>query len=58
MNDSCALVCIAKDEDLYIDEWIKYHLHIGFDKIYVYRNDWQYSNDIGRVIWLDMPGRV
>ena len=54
----CALTCIAKDEDLYIDEWIKYHLYIGFDKIYVYRNDWTYSNNLSNVVWLDIHGRV
>ena len=31
-----ALVCIAKDEDNYIDEWLKYHLKLGFSNIYVY----------------------
>jgi hypothetical protein len=31
-----ALACIAKNEDNYIDEWIKYHTKIGFDFIYVY----------------------
>jgi hypothetical protein len=38
-----ALVCIAKDEDNYIDEWIVYHTKLGFDKIFVYQNDWQYN---------------
>ena len=38
-----ALVCIAKDEDWYIDEWIEYHLKIGFDDIFVYQNDWHYN---------------
>lgn len=31
-----AIVCIAKNEDHYIDEWIKYHLKLGFAKIFVY----------------------
>lgn len=38
-----ALVCIAKDEDNYIKEWINYHLSIGFSKIYVYQNDWNFD---------------
>jgi hypothetical protein len=38
-----ALVCIAKDEDNYINEWVGYHLKLGFNKIYIYENDW-YSN--------------
>jgi hypothetical protein len=27
---------IAKDENIYIDEWIDYHLSIGFDKITIF----------------------
>lgn len=38
-----ALVCIAKGEDNYINEWVGYHLKLGFDKIYIYENDW-FSN--------------
>ena len=37
-----ALVCIAKDEDNYINEWIDYHLRLGFDRIFVYCNDWDW----------------
>jgi hypothetical protein len=39
-NGICA---IAKDEDNYINEWIDYHLGIGFDFIVVYMNNWRYS---------------
>lgn len=35
-----ALVCIAKDEDNYIEEWIDYHKKLGFDDIFVYQNNW------------------
>ena len=38
-----ALVCIAKNEDRYIDEWIAYHLKLGFDKIFIIRNNWRCS---------------
>lgn len=38
-----ALVCLAKNEDFYIDEWIKYHTKLGFDHIYIYQHDWRYS---------------
>ena len=31
-----ALAAIAKDEDAYIQEWIGYHLKLGFDDIFVY----------------------
>lgn len=39
-----ALVCIAKNEDLYLDEWLKYHFYIGFNDIYVYQNDWKFTS--------------
>ena len=34
-----ALVCIAKNEDNYIKEWITYHKKLGFDDIFIYEND-------------------
>jgi len=40
-----ALVCIAKDEDHYIHEWIDYHRQLGVDKVFVYQNDWRASLD-------------
>lgn len=36
-----ALVCIAKNEDKYIEEWIQYHLYLGFDHVFIYENDWR-----------------
>jgi hypothetical protein len=30
--------CIALDEEPYIDEWIQYHLLLGFSHIYIYDN--------------------
>lgn len=41
-----ALICIAKDEDHYIDEWALYHLKLGFEKIFVYQNNWRYSGNV------------
>ena len=35
-----ALVCIMKNEDRHFEEWIGYHLSIGFDKVIVMCNDW------------------
>jgi hypothetical protein len=42
-----AIVCIAKNEDLYLEEWVNYHLKLGFDRIYIYMNNWRtnYHND-------------
>lgn len=50
-----ALVCIAKNEDEYILEWINYHQKLGFDKIFIYENDWRcdLNSDIITKIPLD-----
>ena len=34
-----ALVCIAKNENRYLREFIKYHLNLGFDNIYIGDNN-------------------
>jgi hypothetical protein len=39
-----ALVTMAKDEDLYLQEWIDYNLKLGFDDIYIYQNNWRFEN--------------
>ena len=44
-----ALVCIAKDEDDYIQEWVDYHLKLGVDDIFIYENDWR-SGIVGKGI--------
>jgi len=36
-----ALCAIAKDEDNYIGEWIRYYLKLGIDEIFIYQNDWR-----------------
>jgi hypothetical protein len=41
----CALVCIARNEDRYIDEWIQYHLKLGFDNIFVFCDKWKYTGE-------------
>jgi hypothetical protein len=33
------IVCIAKLEQDYIEEFVKYHLHLGFTHIYLYDNE-------------------
>lgn len=38
-NMSIALCCIAKNEERYIEDWIKYHMGLGFDKVVIYNND-------------------
>lgn len=36
MTMNAALVTIAKDEDNYINEWIRYNLKLGFSQIFIY----------------------
>ena len=36
-----ALVCIARMEDHYLEEWLEYNNKLGFDKIILYQNDWR-----------------
>lgn len=35
---SAVLCAMAKDEEAYLDEWVNYHLAIGFETIYIYDN--------------------
>ena len=56
-----ALVCIAKNEDHYIDEWINYHLKLGFTSIFVYQNNWRYNNSLRQhpnVEWIGFDGEA
>ena len=42
------VICaIAKNEHLYINDWVKWHLNLGFDHIYLYDNDDKTSQFIG-----------
>lgn len=38
-----ALVCIAKEEEKYILEWINYNLKLGFNDIFICNNDWEFE---------------
>ena len=37
--NNVVVCCIAKNEELYIVEWIMYHLALGFQMIYIYDNN-------------------
>ena len=39
INMKVAIIAIAKNENQYVNEWIDYHLHIGFDNIIICDND-------------------
>jgi hypothetical protein len=53
-----ALVCIAKNEDYYLEEWMDYNHKLGFDNIFIYMNDW--STDIERpyLVKYNCPGDI
>ena len=57
MNMNVALVCIAKNEDEYINEWIEYNLYLGFDKIFIYNNDWKFDIDSPFIETIPIEGR-
>lgn len=44
------LVAIAKNEHLYINEWVEYYINLGFDHIYLYDNDNKDAPYIGKYI--------
>jgi len=52
-----SLVCIAKNEDHYIDEWVNYHLKLGFDKIFIYENDWESNLTNDKVVKIPVKGK-
>lgn len=53
-----ALVAVAREEDEYIGEWLKYHLKIGFDEIFIYQNEWRCKLPLSdnRIHWLIQDG--
>jgi len=53
-----ALVCIAKNEDNYLEEWINYHKKIGFDDIFVYQNNWRFKKYISDVNFIEYDGEI
>lgn len=58
-SNKIALVCIAKDEEHYIKEWVDYHLKLGFDDIFIYQNDWRAEQfDNPRVHLIEMDGEA
>jgi hypothetical protein len=52
-----ALVCVAKNEDNYIHEWINYHKKLGFDDIFIYQNDWDFDISYPNVVTIKTTGK-
>lgn len=53
-----ALVCIAKNEDNYIQEWCDYHLKLGFDHIFIYENNWRCNLNSDKITKIPFDGQV
>lgn len=51
-----ALVCIAKNEDNYIQEWVDYHKKLGYDDIFIYQNNWRCQIEDSNVVKIDYDG--
>lgn len=51
-----ALVCIAKNEDRYIEEWIDYHLKLGFEHVFIYENNWKANISRNRLTKISFNG--
>lgn len=45
-----ALVCMAKDEDRYVGEWLEYNLKLGFDRVVLYQDRWECREENPRLI--------
>lgn len=43
MKKKIALVTLAHKDELYIQEWIDYHLKLGFDDIHIFQNNWRWE---------------
>jgi hypothetical protein len=53
-----ALVCIAKNEDNYIQEWIDYYCKLGVDNIFIYENNWRCKIEDPNIIKINFDGEM
>lgn len=58
-HDKPIVICaIAKNEHLYINDWVKYHINLGFDHIYVFDNDDLNAQFMGDFIDKDLVDKI
>jgi hypothetical protein len=57
-NMKTAVVCIAKYEDYYLDEWLEYNHKLGFDHIFIYENDWRCSIEKDYITKIPFDGNI
>lgn len=43
---TAAICCLARDEEAYIDEWVDYHLALGFSEIFIYDNSVRLDDEL------------
>lgn len=54
-----AVMCIANNEDHYIDEWVRYHIKLGFSEVFVFQNNWRFPEapyDDPRIHFIEFDG--
>ena len=44
MNNKSCILTVIKNEHEYLDEWIKYHLDLGIDHIFIFEDIDSYSH--------------
>ncbi len=54
----CVVCAIAKNENPYINEWVKYYLNLGFEQIYLYDNNDKKTDYVGNFIDEDCKNKV
>lgn len=54
----CAICAIAKNENDYINDWVKYHIDLGFDEIYLFDNNEPDAEYVGNRISKDYLSHV
>ncbi len=53
-----AICALAKNENAYIDEWVRYHIDLGYDRIYLFDNNDPETPFVGDFISPDYRDRV
>lgn len=53
-----ALVCIAKNEDQYLKEWVYYNIILGFNKIFIYENNWRSKFNFYNIVKIPFDGEA
>ena len=53
-----AICTLAKMENAYIEDWLRYHIELGFDKIFVYDNNTVDYNDLSECIPNELSDKV